>query len=123
MLALKSVALEDAEAPTVIFDEVDAGIGGGVAEVVGRKLASIAAARQVLCITHLPQIAAFADHHFAVEKSVAKGRTRSVTRHLADVERRDEVARMLGGVEATAEAKRHAEQLLDSARRGRPRNR
>jgi DNA repair protein RecN (Recombination protein N) len=123
MLALKSVALEDAEAPTVIFDEVDAGIGGGVAEVVGRKLASIAAARQVLCITHLPQIAAFADHHFAVEKSVAKGRTRSVTRRLADAERRDEVARMLGGVRATDEAKRHAEQLLDSARPGRPQGR
>jgi len=67
-------ALEEADAPTVIFDEVDAGIGGAVAEVVGRKLATLARHRQVLCITHLPQIAAFADHHFAVEKTTAEGR-------------------------------------------------
>jgi DNA repair protein RecN (Recombination protein N) len=116
MLALKSVALDEAEAPTVIFDEVDAGIGGAVAEVVGRKLASIARERQVLCITHLPQIAAFADHHFVVSKQTAKGRTRSETRRLREGERADEVARMLGGVDVSAEARRHAEKLLASAR-------
>jgi len=119
MLALKSLALEDADAPTVIFDEVDAGIGGAVAEVVGKKLAVLAKRRQVLCITHLPQIAAFADHHFAVEKTTAKGRTRSTTRRLRDEDRRDELARMLGGVKVSAEARKHAEQLLASARAGR----
>ncbi len=121
MLALKSIALEDAAAPTVIFDEVDSGIGGAVAEVVGRKLSAIARTRQVLCITHLPQIAAFADHHFAVQKVTAKGRTRSTARRLSAEERRDEIARMLGGVTITAEARTHAEQLLATARSGRPR--
>jgi DNA repair protein RecN (Recombination protein N) len=119
MLALKSLALEDAEAQTVIFDEVDAGIGGAVAEAVGRKLAALARRRQVLCITHLPQIAAFADHHFAVEKTAAKGRTRSTARRLSAEERREEIARMLGGAKVTAEARRHAEQLLAAARAGR----
>ena len=116
MLAIKSVALEEADAPTVIFDEVDAGIGGAVAEVVGRKLATLARHRQVLCITHLPQIAAFADHHFAVEKTTAKGRTRSKVRKLGPDERGEEIARMLGGVKVTAEARKHAEQLLATGR-------
>jgi DNA repair protein RecN (Recombination protein N) len=119
MLAIKSVALEEVDSPTVIFDEVDAGIGGAVAEVVGRKLAALARSRQVLCITHLPQIAAFADHHFAVEKTTAKGRTRSSARKLAPDERSEEIARMLGGVKVTAEARRHAEQLLGTGRSGR----
>jgi DNA repair protein RecN (Recombination protein N) len=119
MLAIKSVALEEADSPTVIFDEVDAGIGGAVAEVVGRKLAALGRARQVLCITHLPQIAACADHHFAVEKTTAKGRTRSTARKLAADERPEEIARMLGGVKVTAEARRHAEQLLATGRGGR----
>jgi DNA repair protein RecN (Recombination protein N) len=121
MLALKSLALEDADAPTVIFDEVDAGIGGAVAEVVGRKLAALARRRQVLCITHLPQIAAFADHHFAVEKATERGRTRSTARQLGAEDRLEEVARMLGGVKVTAEAKKHAEQLLALGRSGRKR--
>jgi DNA repair protein RecN (Recombination protein N) len=121
MLALKSLALEDADAPTVIFDEVDAGIGGAVAEVVGRKLAALAQRRQVLCITHLPQIAAFADHHFAVEKATERGRTRSTARQLGADERCEEIARMLGGVKVTAEAKKHAEQLLALGRSGRKR--
>ena len=116
MLAIKSVALEEADAPTVIFDEVDAGVGGAVAEVVGRKLATLARHRQVLCITHLPQIAAFADHHFAVEKTTAKGRTRSKVRKLGPDERGEEIARMLGGVKVTAEARKHAEQLLATGR-------
>jgi DNA repair protein RecN (Recombination protein N) len=121
MLALKSLALEDTDAPTVIFDEVDAGIGGAVAEVVGRKLAALARHRQVLCITHLPQIAAFADHHFAVEKATERGRTRSTARRLGAEERSEEIARMLGGVKVSAEAKKHAEQLLALGRSGRKR--
>jgi DNA repair protein RecN (Recombination protein N) len=121
MLALKSLALEDADAPTVIFDEVDAGIGGAVAEVVGRKLATLARRRQVLCITHLPQIAAFADHHFAVEKATERGRTRSTARRLGAEERCEEIARMLGGIKITSEARKHAEQLLALGRSGRKR--
>ena len=117
MLALKTIALEEVEAPTLVFDEVDAGIGGAVAEVVGRKLAGLARKRQILCITHLAQIAAYADHHFAVTKTTAKGRTRSLARRLETKERVTEVARMIGGLEATVEARKHAERLLAAARR------
>ena len=116
MLALKTVALEDDEAPTLIFDEVDADIGGAVAEVVGRKLAALAKQRQVVCITHLAQIAAFADHHFAVVKTTARGRTRSTARRLDESDRPDEIARMIGGLEPTPEARRHARKLLQLAR-------
>jgi DNA repair protein RecN (Recombination protein N) len=84
--------------------------------VVGRKLAAIAGKRQVVCITHLAQIAAFADHHFAVEKETVRGRTRSTARKLSAAERREEVARMIGGVTVSAEARKHAEQLLSAAR-------
>ena len=84
-------------APGLIFDEVDAGIGGRVADVVGRKLRTLGSAFQVLCITHLPQIAAYADTHFAIDKRVDRGRTRTTVRRLDEAGRVDEVARMLGG--------------------------
>ncbi|HXI31534.1 MAG TPA: DNA repair protein RecN [Vicinamibacterales bacterium] len=84
-------------APGLIFDEVDAGIGGRVADVVGRKLRTLGSAFQVLCITHLPQIAAYADTHFAIDKRVDRGRTRTTVRRLDEGGRVDEVARMLGG--------------------------
>ena len=119
MLAIKTVLAAEDQVPVLIFDEVDANVGGETANAVGEKMQQIARNRQVLCITHLPQIAAFADHHFAVEKTTAKGRTRSTTRRLRDEDRRDELARMLGGVKVSAEARRHAEQLLASARAGR----
>jgi DNA repair protein RecN (Recombination protein N) len=86
-----------ASAPGLIFDEVDAGIGGRVADVVGRKLRTLGSAFQVLCITHLPQIAASADTHYAIEKRVERGRTRTTVRRLDEPARVDEVARMLGG--------------------------
>jgi DNA repair protein RecN (Recombination protein N) len=86
-----------ASAPGLIFDEVDAGIGGRVADVVGRKLRTLGSAFQVLCITHLPQIAAYADTHFAIEKRVDGGRTRTTVRRLNEPARVEEVARMLGG--------------------------
>jgi DNA repair protein RecN (Recombination protein N) len=86
-----------ASAPGLIFDEVDAGIGGRVADVVGRKLRTLGSAFQVLCITHLPQIAAYADTHFAIEKRVDRGRTRTTVRRLDEPARVEEVARMLGG--------------------------
>jgi DNA repair protein RecN (Recombination protein N) len=86
-----------ASAPGLIFDEVDAGIGGRVADVVGRKLRTLGSAFQVLCITHLPQIAAYADTHFAIDKRVDRGRTRTTVRRLGESGRVDELARMLGG--------------------------
>ena len=97
---------------------MDAGIGGGVAEVVGRRLKTLAARHQVLCITHLPQIAAFADHAYTVTKKLTGGRTISSAKRLTQRERLQELARMLGGVEITTEARRHAREMLDGARRG-----
>ena len=116
MLALKALSVEAKEAPTLIFDEVDAGIGGGVAEVVGRRLKALSAQRQVLCITHLPQIAAFAEHAYTVVKNVTKGRTVSSAKRLTKREHISELARMLGGVEISTVTKRHAREMLEGAR-------
>lgn len=118
MLALKALSAALGDAPTLIFDEVDAGIGGAVAEVVGRRLKALARQRQVLCITHLPQIAAFADHAYTVVKHAAKGRTVSSAKQLTYNERLQELARMLGGVEISIEAKRHAREMLEVAQKG-----
>src|SRR5947199_144988 len=115
MLALKALAAADERGATLIFDEVDAGIGGAVAEVVGRKLRQLGRSRQVLCITHLPLIAAFADHHVVVSKKVEDGRTVSTARPLTATERVAELARMLGGERLTHEVREHAEQLLRRA--------
>jgi len=115
MLALKTLAAADERGATLIFDEVDAGIGGAVAEVVGRKLRQLGRSRQVLCITHLPLIAAFADHHVVVSKKVEDGRTVSTARPLTATERVAELARMLGGERLTHEVREHAEQLLRRA--------
>jgi DNA repair protein RecN (Recombination protein N) len=112
MLALKTLAAGDDRDATLIFDEVDAGIGGAVAEVVGRKLQQLGRTRQVLCITHLPVIAAFGDNHVVVTKEVEGGRTRSSARALQTAERVTELARMLAGSRLTREAQEHAEQLL-----------
>jgi DNA repair protein RecN (Recombination protein N) len=115
MLAIKALAAQGEGGTTLIFDEVDAGIGGAVAEVVGRKLRHLGRAHQVLCITHLPLIAAFAEHHVAVVKRVEGGRTVSSARPLTSTERVAELARMLGGAELTREVREHAEQLLRQA--------
>jgi DNA repair protein RecN (Recombination protein N) len=112
LLGLKSVASLDATGMTLVFDEVDAGIGGRVADVVGRKLKGIAARHQVLCVTHLPQVASLADHHFAVEKRVERGRTLTDVRALSAAERVEEVARMLGGETVSDAARRHARDLV-----------
>lgn len=112
MLAIKSLVLTQGEIPTLLFDEVDAGIGGAVAEIVGKRLKKVASSQQVICVTHLPQIAALADLHYAVQKEVVKGRTFTEVTKLSDVERVDEVARMLGGVKVTEKAKRHAEEMV-----------
>jgi DNA repair protein RecN (Recombination protein N) len=117
MLALKSVVRADAPGLTLVFDEVDAGIGGRVAEVVGRKLRALADAQQVLCVTHLPQIAAFADQHMAVRKQVSRGRTETGVDALSERERIEEVARMLGGETITPTARLHAQEMLKQSLR------
>jgi DNA repair protein RecN (Recombination protein N) len=99
-------------APGLIFDEVDAGIGGRVADVVGRKLRALGSAFQVLCITHLPQIAAYADTHFEIEKGVEAGRTCTTVRRLKEAGRIDELARMLGGEAITDGLRRSAREML-----------
>jgi DNA repair protein RecN (Recombination protein N) len=113
MLALKSVASADAKGKTLVFDEVDAGIGGRVAEVVGRKLRTIARSQQVLCVTHLPQIASLADAHWAVRKHVERGRTLTEVAVLDRNERIEEVARMLGGATVTDAARQHAREMVN----------
>jgi DNA repair protein RecN (Recombination protein N) len=113
MLALKSVMAAASPVPTLIFDEIDVGVGGRTAEVLGRKLGALARANQVLCVTHLPQIACMAATHFHVRKEVARSRAMVEVRRLDGGSRVAELARMLGGARATAT--RHAEQLLAEA--------
>jgi DNA repair protein RecN (Recombination protein N) len=119
MLAIKSLVLIKGDIPTLLFDEVDAGIGGSVAEVVGRKLKKVAASHQVICVTHLPQIAALANSHYVVRKEAVKGKTFAEVRKLSDKERIAEVARMLGGVKITEKTKRHAEEMVRMQTSGR----
>ena len=116
MLAAKTVLAAADDVPVLVFDEVDAGIGGRVADVVGQKLAASAAGRQVLCVTHLAPIAAYAGQHLLVEKRVARGATRTSVTLLPAAARIDELARMLGGERVTETSRRHARELLRDAR-------
>ncbi len=100
---------------TLVFDEIDIGIGGSAAEAVGQKLKTLARGQQVLCITHLPQIAAFADQHYLIEKHAQAGRTRTGIRRLSNGERRQEIARMLSGAKVTETSLKHAEQMMRSS--------
>jgi DNA repair protein RecN (Recombination protein N) len=113
-LALKTCLAAPRIGPprTLVFDEVDAGVGGGAAEGVGRRLKKLAVNNQVLCVTHLPQIASFADHHYLVEKRESKGRTEATVEELDGPARTREVGRMLSGQKLTPEALKHAEQLI-----------
>ncbi len=111
-LAIKNALRREGRGMVLVFDEVDAGIGGRAAGRVGQALAELAAHHQVLCITHLPQIAAFADVHFRVEKSEKAGRVQAHVERLDDKERVEEIARMAGGEEVTASTRRHARELL-----------
>ena len=97
---------------TLVFDEIDTGIGGKAAEAVGKKLKELARTSQVLCVTHLPQIATFADHHYRIEKKESGGRTRTLVRNIAGNERTEEVARMLSGAKVTEASLKHAEQMI-----------
>jgi len=112
MLAVTQALAREGQATTYVFDEVDAGVGGGTAEVIGRKLAAIARHKQVLVVTHLPQIASFADHHVKVTKASLKGRATVRVAMLSPQARRDEIARMLGGATPTAQAVAHADEML-----------
>ena len=114
-LAIEVAALGFDAVPTMVFDEVDTGIGGTVAEVVGQKLRALGERRQVLCVTHLPQVAAQGHHHFRVSKAVADDRTHSQVQPLDDKARVEELARMLGGVEITREVRANARQMLSRA--------
>ncbi len=116
--ASKTAAKGRRKAPlprTLVFDEIDIGIGGRAAEAVGQKLKRLSEAQQVLCVTHLPQIAAFASQHFVVEKREVHGRTRTGVRLLEPAERTEEVARMLSGAKLSETSRRHAEQMLKEA--------
>jgi DNA repair protein RecN (Recombination protein N) len=97
---------------TLVFDEIDTGIGGRAAEAVGKKLKTLSKTKQVLCITHLPQIASFGDHHYLIEKKVISGRTRTSVRALDRDDRTEEIARMLSGAKLTETSLKHAEQML-----------
>jgi DNA repair protein RecN (Recombination protein N) len=119
-LALKNTLRRADGGLVLVFDEVDAGIGGAVAERVGATLASLAEHHQVLCITHLPQIAAHATEHFAVRKRERGGRTVTQVERLGAAERVDEIARMAGGERVTDATRKHARALLQAARRGLP---
>ncbi len=107
-----SVKARAAHQRTMVFDEIDIGIGGRAAEAVGKKLKSLARSNQVLCVTHLPQIATFADHHYVIEKKERNGRTRTSIRPIAGEERTEEVARMLSGAKLTDTSRKHAEQMI-----------
>ncbi|MGA9178872.1 MAG: DNA repair protein RecN [Desulfobacterales bacterium] len=114
VLALKAILAQTEAVETIVFDEVDAGIGGGVAEVVGKKLAALAKRHQIICITHLPQIAKFGDHHFIISKHVSDGRTKTSINCLSIPERINEIARMLGGEKITQATLDHAREMLKS---------
>jgi DNA repair protein RecN (Recombination protein N) len=116
MLAVKQALARTDDVLTYVFDEVDAGIGGGAAEVVGRKLKRLAADRQVIVITHLPQVAAFADAHVRVSKSVSRGKTHVAIEALSAAQRTGEIARMLAGASPSAQAAAHADEMLRNAR-------
>jgi DNA repair protein RecN (Recombination protein N) len=118
MLALKTLTVGDTRGKTLIFDEVDAGIGGRVADVVGTRLRALGERFQVLCITHLPQIAARGGTHFRIDKNVRRGRTVTSVERLTDVGRVEEVARMIGGATITDQARVTGREMLASGAKG-----
>ncbi len=97
---------------TLVFDEIDTGIGGRAAEAVGKKLKELARTHQIICVTHLPQIATFADHHYLISKKDANGRTRTTVSEITGEERTEEIARMLSGAKLTDTSLKHAEQMI-----------
>lgn len=116
VLALKNVLSQNGSVGTVVFDEVDSGIGGATAEVVGRKLKEVSANHQVICITHLPQIACFGESHLRVQKEIKGGRTITTVEKLNDEKKVEEISRMLGGIDLTATTREHAREMLERAK-------
>lgn len=116
MLAIKTVLAETDRVPVLIFDEIDSGIGGAVAAVMGQRLRALGAYHQVLCVTHLPQVASQAEHHLLVEKSVKQNRTSTSVKKLDQHARQDEVARMLGGLTITKKVRETAAEMIDSVK-------
>ena len=115
VLALKNVLSQTGSVATVVFDEVDSGIGGATAEIVGRKLKEVSVHHQVICITHLPQIASFGGPHLRVSKQVVDGRTSTLVEKIDDEQKIEEIGRMLGGVDVTETARDHAREMLAAA--------
>jgi DNA repair protein RecN (Recombination protein N) len=113
VLALKAISAESEAVETIVFDEVDAGISGSIGEVIGKKLSSLAGHHQIICITHLPQIAKFGDHHFRISKTVSSGRAKTTIHRLSQKERVKEIARMLGGEKITRTTLDHAHEMLN----------
>jgi len=116
-LSIQVISAGSATTPTLIFDEVDSGIGGGIAEIVGQQLRALGAGQQVLCVTHLPQVAALANQQMQVTKLSGEESTRTRIRTLNEAERVDELARMLGGVKITKQSREHAREMMQLARR------
>lgn len=117
-LSIQVVAADATRIPSMVFDEVDQGIGGGIAEIVGRKLRSLGAIRQVICVTHLPQVASQSHHHLRVTKLTDGTTTRTTIVQLTPDEKVEELARMLGGVEITDKTREHAEEMIKRAQAG-----
>ena len=111
MLAIKTVLADTDDIPTLIFDEIDTGISGRTAQMVSEKLSYIAKNHQVICITHLPQIAAMADAHYEIAKTAADGRTTTTIRPLAEAEMVEELARLLGGAKITEAVRENAREM------------
>ncbi len=116
VLALKNVLSRTGSVATIIFDEVDNGIGGATAEIVGRKLKEVSANHQVICITHLPQIACFGEDHLYVSKKIMKGRTTTFVEKLDEEQKIEEISRMLGGVDVTQTTREHAREMIDGSK-------
>jgi DNA repair protein RecN (Recombination protein N) len=114
---MKHVLARTGSVGTMVFDEVDSGIGGATAEIVGKKIKDVAARHQVLCITHLPQIACFGDRHYVVAKEIAGERTMTTVQVLSEEDRVEELTRMLSGLERTETTRRHAREMLMMAQR------
>ncbi len=114
-LCMQLATLNTQSVPTLVFDEVDSGVGGAVAETVGQLLRRVGSQAQVLCVTHLPQVASQAHHHLKVAKKVSDGKTRTAISSLEGRATRDEIARMLGGAKLTTKSQQHAQEMLDSA--------
>ncbi len=117
MLAMKKILAKVGGKQVLVFDEVDSGIGGAMAEVVGKKLKELSRHHQVICVTHLPQIACFADQHYSVRKEVKSGRTMTLVDRLEKESVVDEIARMLGGVKVTEKTKAHAREMIENAKK------